>query len=287
MSCTRLYDIIKTCVEVIDMIKKKLYILMLSLLITASLTPVSASEKTLQDDGTYHIVSVEKDGTYTILEDCDTYARAKVLYTLRKRSYDNLAITYGSSFLSLEQGVVEFATAKDCTLNITYTNDENGEEGYTNGCYGIDAAFLEYNPGTQKVKFRLSGVTGWADAADVTIYPIEQVPNVSSFTVKNNTLQHQLKSSLATAAYDNILQLGNAPQQLKEGVTYYSYDTHYFYDDYAMMIEDYRNSSFSHAVNANAPYYNYYQYLNHRSTSAYSQKDVDRYLKDTLALRHK
>lgn len=286
MSCTRLYDIIKTCVEVIDMIKKKLYILMLSLLITASLTPVSASEKTLQDDGTYHIVSVEKDGTYTILEDCDTYARAKVLYTLRKRSYDNLAITYGSSFLSLEQGVVEFATAKDCTLNITYTNDENGEEGYTNGCYGIDAAFLEYNPGTQKVKFRLSGVTGWADAADVTIYPIEQVPNVSSFTVKNNTLQHQLKSSLATAAYDNILQLGNAPQQLKEGVTYYSYDTHYFYDDYAMMIEDYRNSSFSHAVNANAPYYNYYQYLNHRSTSAYSQKDVDRYLKDTLALRH-
>lgn len=64
------------------MIKKKLYILMLSLLITASLTPVSASEKTLQDDGTYHIVSVEKDGTYTILEDSDTYARAKVLYTL-------------------------------------------------------------------------------------------------------------------------------------------------------------------------------------------------------------
>lgn len=42
------------------MIKKKLYILMLSLLITASLTPVSASEKTLQDDGTYHIVSVER-----------------------------------------------------------------------------------------------------------------------------------------------------------------------------------------------------------------------------------
>ena len=92
MSCTRLYDIIKTCVEVIDMIKKKLYILMLSLLITASLTPVSASEKTLQDDGTYHIVSVEKDGTYTILEDCDTYARAKVLYT-----FVNAAMTISQS----------------------------------------------------------------------------------------------------------------------------------------------------------------------------------------------
>ena len=254
MSCTRLYDIMKTCAEVIDMIKKKLYILVLSLLITASLMPVSASEKTLQDDETYHIVSVEKDGTYTILADSDTYAIAKVLYTLQKRSYDDLAITYGSSFLSLEQGVVEFATAKDCTLNITYTNDANKEEGYTNGCYGIDAAFLEYNPGTQKVKFRLSGVTGWADAADVTIYPIEQVPNVSSFTVKNGVLQHQLKSSLATAAYDNILQLGSAPQQLSEGVTYYSYDTHYFYDNYAVMIEDYRNNSFAHAVNANAPY---------------------------------
>lgn len=268
------------------MLKKKLYILLLSLLISTSLMPISASENTLQDDGIYHIVSVEKDGTYTILEDSDTYARAKVIYTLRKRSYDNLAITYGSSFLSLEQGVVEFATAKDCTLNITYTNDENGEEGYTNGCYGIDAAFLEYNPGTQKVKFRLSGVTGWADAEDVTIYPIEQVPNVSSFTVKNNILQHQLKSSLAYAAYDNVLQLGSAPQQLKEGITYYSYDTHYFYDDYAAMIEDYRNGSFAHAVNANDVYYNYYQYLNHRSTSSYSQKDVDSYLKNTLALQH-
>ncbi|MCC2846934.1 MULTISPECIES: hypothetical protein [Clostridium] len=53
------------------MIKKKLYILVLSLLITASLMPVSASEKTLQDDETYHIVSVEKDGTYTILQIVD------------------------------------------------------------------------------------------------------------------------------------------------------------------------------------------------------------------------
>ena len=268
------------------MLKKKRYILILSLLLAATPVAAYARENSLQDDGVYHIVSVEKDGSYTILEDCDTYAKAKVLYTLRKRSYDNLAITYGSSFLALEQGVVEFATAKDCTVNITYTNDENGENGYTNGCYGIDAAFLEYNPGTQKVKFRLSGVTGWADAEDVTIHPIEQVANVSSFTVKDGILQHHLKASLTTAAYDNVLRLGSAPQQLTENKTYYSYDTHYFYDVYAAMMEDYRNNTHTRAVNANAPYYNYYQYLNHRSTSSYTKEDVDDYLKNTLALQH-
>lgn len=95
-----------------------------------------------------------------------------------------------------------------------------------------------------------------------------------------------MESSLTTTAYDNTLQLGNAPQQLKEGVTYYSHDTRYFYDDYTTMTEDYRDGSFSHAINANAPYYNYYQYLNRRPTSAYLQKSVDRYLEDTLTLCH-
>lgn len=265
--------------------KKIRCLLLLCVLLPMSLMHIAAKEDTLQDDGIYHIVSIEQDGSYTILEDIDTYAQAKVRYTLKKRSYDNLAITYGTSFLTVEQGVVEFATGKSCELNITFTNDENGEQGYTNGCYGIDAAFLEYNPTTQKVKFRLSGVNGWADAQDVTIYPIEQVKNVSSFTVKDGVLRHHLASSLSSSAYNNVLQLGAAPQQLQENVTYYSYDTHYFYDDYAKMVEDYRKNSHGQAINAQYPYYNYYQYMHHRSTTSYALQDIDTYLQETLGLQ--
>lgn len=247
--------------------------------------PIQA-ETTLPKDKQYHVVNVEKDGTYTIITSTNSYAEAKVEHTLMKRSYHNLGITYGDSFLSIEQGIVAFQTTNDCTLNTSFINDENQKTGYSNGCYGIDAAFLEYNPATQKIKFKLSGVVGWAKASDVTIIPIEKVPSVSSFYVKNKNLYHGIKSSLAYKDFDSSLLLSNAPSYLKENETYYSYDTHYFYSSFASMIDDYRNNSYQHAVNANDPYVNYYQYLDHRSTSNYTVQDIDTYFKNTLAIHN-
>ena len=247
---------------------------------------ISAKGDTLTADQKYHVVNVEKDGSYQIIKTSDSYAEAKVSHTLLQRKYSNLGITYGDSFLTIEQGIVEFNTADDCSLNTTYTIDGSDEEGYTNGCYGIDAAFLEYNPATNNVKFKLSGVVGWADGKDVTIHPIETIPNVTSFTVKNGLLRHQLKSSLLYTTYDNTLNLGEAPSYLKEKVTYYSYDSHYFYTDFHDMVDDYRNNSHEHAINSKEPYYNYYQFMDHRSTSQYTTSDLDAYFKDTLAINN-
>lgn len=264
--------------------KKILTFIICILLLFMNRTGIYAKGDTLSDDAAYHVVNVEKNGTYDIIKSYDSYAEAKVAHTLLKRNYNNLGITYGASFLTIEQGIVEFQTAKDCSLNTSYIIDENNKEGYTNGCYGIDAAFLEYNTATQKVKFKLSGIVGWAKASEVTILPIEKVPSISSFHVKDNKLYHDLKSSLAYKDFDNSLLLSDAPSYLKNDKTYYSYDTHYFYTSYAAMIEDYRNNNYKQAVNEKEPYFNYYQYMNHRSTSNYTVKDLDTYLKDTLAI---
>ena len=56
---------------------------------------------------------------------------------------------------------------------------------------------------------------------------------------------------------------------------YYSYDGHYFYTDYAVMIEDYQNGNRNRSINASQPYYNYFQYLPLRSESNYSAEELN------------
>lgn len=271
--------------------RKKLILLCVSFtLFFLTLSYVSANGSStstpLPDDGKYHIVNVDKKGNYTIIKSFATYAKAKVSHTVLQHDYNNLGITLGNRFLTIDQGVVSFNSSDGCSINTEYTMADSGEGGYLNACYGNDGAFLEYNPATDAFKFTISGVTGWVDTSKATLYPVEKLPNVSSFIVKHDTLYHQIKSQATSSTYANTIALSDAPSYLKENKTYYSYDTHYFYTAYKTMIQDYRNNSFKHAINATHPYYNYYQYIDHRSTSAYSPQQLDHYLKDTLALNH-
>lgn len=135
---------------------------------------IQAKGDTLPNDALYHVVNVDKKGNYEIIKSVESYAEAKVAHTLLLQKYHNLGITLGNSFLSIENGIISFDTQSDCTINTNYTLAENETAGYLNGCYGNDAAFLEYNPATNKLKFKISGVVAWANAAEVTVYPFDQ-----------------------------------------------------------------------------------------------------------------
>lgn len=41
------------------------------------------------------------------------------------------------------------------------------------------------------------------------------------------------------------------------------------------MISDYKQGIYSNSVNANSPYYNYYQYLPHRSKTSFTSSELD------------
>lgn len=265
--------------------KKILTVLLCFIMVFLSLSFVNAKSDTIPADGKYHVVNIDKKGDYEIIKTFDTYAEAKVSHTLLHTKYNNLGITWGDTFMTIDQGVVSFDT-NDCSVNTEYTLADGNDRGYTNGCYGNDAAFLEYNTATNQVKFKLSGVVGWVDADKVTLYPFETLPSVSSFIVKDDILYHQLKSSATSGAFANTIALSKAPSYLDKKTTYYSYDSHYFYTSYKIMLLDYRDGKYTHAVNAKQPYYNYYQYMDHRSTSNYTPKQLDSYFKDTLALNH-
>lgn len=182
-------------------------------------------------------------------------------------------------------GIVNFKT-KGCNETTSYVNVANNKEGYTNGCYGADAAFLGYNSNKSQVKFKMAGVTGWVDAKQVEV--IDYMANfdklyTSNYTVKNGILQHITQTDIKKYEGGAKLSLGPKPSFLSEGSSYWSYDGHYFYpatkSGYQVMINDYRAGHNNNAINKNNPYYNYYQYLSHRTQSNYTASDILNYLK--------
>ena len=269
-----------------NIMKKILTLCICFMMLLTCIQPLSAKEDPLLDDAKYHVVNVTKDGTNEIIKTYDSYGEAKVSHTLLKNQYNNLGITYGKSFLTIEYGVVGFEKKEACDLNVEYVNDANGKDGYTNGCYGADAAFLEYNYGDNRVKFKLSGVIGWADGKDVTIYPIEQVSKSSTYSVKDGYLYHHISSDLNAKVYDTNVKVGKDVTGLSNGKTYYSYDGHYFYDDFKKMINDERDHTHKQSTNKESPYYNYFQYISQRTTSHYQKDELDAYFKDQLAINY-
>lgn len=177
-----------------------------------------------------------------------------------------------------EPQVVNFRTKNNAVTE--FIEQETAKPGYTNGAYGADAVYLGYANG--KYKFMLSGVVGWVKEDEVQVVNLSQAKAVSCYEVKDGKLLHHIVQDMTTPGYATSLNNGPAPSYLEPGVTYYSYDGHYFYKDYGVMVTDYRKDERSQSVNPQEPYYNYFQYLPMRSQSSYTGMEVNKMLDGTL-----
>lgn len=156
-----------------------------------------------------------------------------------------------------------------------YTDANTGQDGYLSKANGADAAYLGTVNG--QVKFMMSGVVGLVDAKFVEVLP-QGTYNVSYYNVgSNGRLRHYIATNVKSApgSYNSV---GDAPSYLKQGTTYYSYDGHYFYTNYDVMINDYRNNVRANSVNSTSPYYNYFQYLPMRSKTNYTGGELTSYI---------
>lgn len=174
---------------------------------------------------------------------------------------------------SAQTQLVNFNIGSGAVTNFVQANDKS-TSGYLYGPYGADAAYLGMEDG--KVKFMISGVCGLVDADQVQLVNLDSAASVSHYIVSNGRLFHKVAGNLNKDTYVSTLDNGEAPSYLKEGVKYYGYDGHYFYQDYQQMLSDYQSGSRAGAVNANQPYYNYFQYLPLRSVSNYSASELSR-----------
>ena len=67
-------------------------------------------------------------------------------------------------------------------------------------------------------------------------------------------------------------------------VKYYSYDGHYFYTDYAVMLSDYQNNTNGqNAVNAGNAFYNFFQFKNMREATKYSGEELNVMLQSAMS----
>lgn len=122
----------------------------------------------------------------------------------------------------------------------------------------------------------LSGVTGTVSASEVELVDYSAVADkVSYYTVSSGRLLHYISQNLETAPASAINN-GTAPSYLNEGGKYYSYDGHYFYTDYSVMLTDYQQgTNGASAVNAGNPFNNYFQFLDMNLSTSYTGDELD------------
>lgn len=226
------------------------------------------------EDTTFEVKMKFGDESQTIGE-YDTFEEANAAMTRRSlyRSVGSLEVYSNEQLRTTSSySVVNFNTSYDTT---NYTEVGTGTGGYTYGGYAADAAFLGTSTDGKKVKFKLAGVTGWVNKSDVEIVPYSASLTLSYYSVSDGYLYHYISTNLDKGSTSSTQIVGKAPSYLSSGTKYYSYDGHYFYTSYPNMIEDYKGGHSNRAVNKNNPFYNYYQFLSHRTKTTFTAADFD------------
>ena len=174
-------------------------------------------------------------------------------------------------------GVVRFQSASgDDTVD--YIEYDTGRAGYFHWQSAGDAAYLGEEDGY--VICKLSGVVMKVPKKFVRGNPVaysdcgekkvSYYSNINGYLVHTYTIYND--AEVLTSASTRV---GYALGYLSTGNKYYSYDGHYFYDDFAKMISDYRSGIYNNAVNADTPYYNYYQYLSFHTTAPFTAEQYN------------
>ena len=246
----------------------------------------SAAASGLQDENSQRLeetTAIDEDGTIyeisgtdgTVGEDTSD-EMAETAETEENTADNGIALFSARSASAVSLKVVNFNTKGN---DVTYYN---GKEGYTNGAYGADAAYLGTDS-SGNIRFMLSGETGTVSASEVELVDYSSVAdNVSYYTVSGGKLIHKISQNLNKAPASSVNN-GPAPDYLSEGGKYYSYDGHYFYTDYSVMLYVYLFGSVgASAVNAGNAFYNYFQFLDMNSSTSYSGEELEAILQAAM-----
>lgn len=196
------------------------------------------------------------------------------IFVLRepRMTYDTMIVDTKANEPAVGDYFVNFRTKSNYDIT-TYVEAGTGNEGYVCGKYGADAIYLGMVNG--QVKFMMAGVIGVVNADEVELIHKDDVQSFSYYQViENGNLIHRITSNMRLSSYGTNLNNGPAPEYLKTGVEYYSYDGHYFYDDFDSMIADYQTGFRDRAVNPDEPFFNYFQFLPIRSYSEFSGEEL-------------
>lgn len=199
---------------------------------------------------------------------------------------DNLVLVQNGMIIDAKYALVDY--------------DQNTKAGYTNvysdlqfsilstyirGGSTDDAVFLGMDPGSGRIRIKVSGVVGYIARYEdegqrinqlYDIVPLSWVRSPSYYKVTSSEIIHVLPINVYGGS-ESSFAFGRKPTMIAPG-NYYSYDGQYFYTDLKAMIRDYQAGVTTSAINANAPYYNYYQYLSFRTKTNYNASNLNQYI---------
>ena len=269
--------------------KKVLYLVLfivLSFTVNVSALSYNSSElKNRKECEKFELAKANSDGSITKVECYSDYTAAKnkmneeddnTLIILERKDNVTKVIDAKYALLYLDKGDGELTymySSSSFTKELTYM--------YNSGTYGgTDAAYLELNYSNKAVKARINGVTGWIKSGRYEIIPVKWVKSWSYYKVTDKGFYHYYSKNIENTGYSqNYILIDEKPSFLTNG-NYRSFDGIYFYSDFYTMIDDYRTGKHEKAVNKDNAYYNYYQYLPHRSKTNYDIDDFDAYLRN-------
>ena len=232
--------------------------------------------------------SIKADTSFYYVYDCgsddkqvfNSYIDAYEYWYKQKDNYLNLCLSCEDKVLNMEYGVVIF---KDEIVE--YYSEERDCFDYFDGNYAADGAFLYAT--SSKAYFKLSGDTGSISIDEIRLVPYGLLKqDVSLYETKNNHLYHSIRNTMGFDYYAYYIDLGIKPESLKDDSKYYSYDGHYFYENFYLMIDDYNKGKYDNAINE-TPIYNYYQYLSSHSLSSINKENLEDYFYNTLNINSK
>ena len=226
-------------------------------------------------------LKITENGIYTVYDISTNEAYGTYKHFLfakwKMNSLDNNNIVISNEtgkIIALHNAIVNFNT-KEITENTSYILDETKESGYLNGSYGTDGLYLDTSNDGSKILFLMSGAKGWVSIEDIQLFYYEDYPQ-SYYYINNGSLVHAILIDANSSQYQT-LAIGPAPDFLKENTTYFSYDGNWFYTNMDNLSKDAIEGTHDNAINQEA-YYNFYQYVPHRSLSNLNSEDYNRYL---------
>ena len=235
------------------------------------------------------LAKANKDGSITKVECYSDYNTAKnkmnesddnSLIILERSNSVTKVIDAKYAILYLDHG----DTNTDVYNNSSFSKSITYMNNYSN--YGAtDAALLEINYSNKAAKMRIGGVTGWIKNGTYYVIPVNWAKSYSYYKVTDKGLYHYYAKDVENTGYSQSNRLLDDKPSFLVNENYKSYDGIYFYSDFYTMIDDYRTGSHEKAVNKDNAYYNYYQYLPHRSKTNYDIDDIDSYIRNVLGFK--
>ena len=238
----------------------------------------------------YSVEKISSNGDHSKIGCFATYEEADSEMLKHESNIDSTpVIILDGITINAKHGILQFDSVGGADVIDVY-NSNNGKIKHTyissTGSYGGDAALISTEG--NMLKNRLAGYNGWIYSDRANIIPLSLAKHTSYYLVNSEgELVHHISKNPASDGLTHGLVIDAAPDFLKEGIKYYSYDGNYFYTSIISMLDDYKDDSFGASINEDNPYFNYYQFLPYHTKTKASSEDIDHYLSDVKGYESK